>query len=339
LGRISGFRDDGHEDEAHCGQLSYARSVDYTDIGKVKAISGITQTTENRYISQGAAAAQQVCVNYGCNPGTITNIAISRFSADVNASKASYNQKIAQVKSNKQGQYAAYMEKQIADALRKALGIGGNYSDQYILDRLQEFSGRLLSPKMGSRLADLAKSNKAKSPLEKFLDPAFLFNFFMSHRYETVIVEIIEELKIAAPEFTKYAKGIIQDEALTPVKLVRKAIKPVKGNAVTGLVLIPVDVYFGVVENLQQGVPTKRVISDAIVDAAFGFVEWAIPFGAGILVAGLVQIPNPYVAGAVVIGIDIIVSLLLYYFLGIKEYNEKPAIDWAKDRFYEEFFE
>ena len=75
---------------------------------------------------------------------------------------------------------------------------------------------------MGSRLPSLTKAKKEKSELERFLDPGFLLDFFMSHKYTIEIVEIIEKLEIVAPSFSDYAKGIIQDEALTATKIVKK---------------------------------------------------------------------------------------------------------------------
>ena len=108
----------------------------------------------------------------------------------------------------------------------------------------------------------------------------------------------------------------------------------------TGALLIPVDVGLGVIENVQQGTPTKRVVSDAIVDTVFGLVEWGLSLGlTGVVSIFAGKIPNPYAAGAVLLVADIVISIGVYLILEVFEFNGTTIIDWVTDRFYEDFFE
>jgi len=90
------------------GQLNRAKSANYRSINAIRNISGISNSTANRYINQGINEVDQIAANYACTPGAITNKAINTFAANVNASKNSVNKQISSVKANKTSQYNQY---------------------------------------------------------------------------------------------------------------------------------------------------------------------------------------------------------------------------------------
>ena len=98
----------GQASGAFYSRLSYAYGVDYTDLAAINSISQVSQATADYYISQGAAMARAAGRTWGCAPGSLANMAIGSFAANVNAAKDSVNSQIASVKNNKYYQYEQY---------------------------------------------------------------------------------------------------------------------------------------------------------------------------------------------------------------------------------------
>jgi hypothetical protein len=117
-------------------RLGYAYGVDYTDQAAISSIAGISQAEANWFINQGAALAATIGYTYGCTPGSLTNMAVNLYAADVSRKKDSVNSQISSVKAGKQqdhDNWVAELERLAElEAEQKRLSALGAFVDAYM---------------------------------------------------------------------------------------------------------------------------------------------------------------------------------------------------------------
>ena len=83
-----------------------------TSMFNYNSINGISQDTANAYIANDIIKAAETSMNYGCETPTLSAEAVATYVVTVQNAKTTANQKISNIKRNKQVQYRAYMEYQ-----------------------------------------------------------------------------------------------------------------------------------------------------------------------------------------------------------------------------------
>ena len=100
--------------------------------------------------------------------------------------------------------------------------------------------------------------------------------------------------------------------------------KVAEGAKVAGYVAVVVDVGFDMSSNIQQGAPTKKIVSDATVDTVFGAGGLAASAGAGALIGSIVPGAGTIVGASVGLGVGLI-------YMGVTEIWQ-PGGQSIKDR-------
>ena len=184
----------------------------------------------------------------------------------------------------------------------------------------------------GKSNSALGNSNLNQWDISKIGTPGNLMGI-ISGTYEVAgetgkqyIPEIIKKTTRPNNIGLKTWSNYIEGEASTAASKFATVAKVAK---VTGYVAVGVDVGFGLYDNIQAGAPTKRIVSDAVVDTAFG--------GGGLLTSMAVG------AGLGTLGCPVIGTIIggaaagIVYMVGTEVW--KPGGQSIKDRTKEGAYE
>jgi hypothetical protein len=111
-----------------------------------------------------------------------------------------------------------------------------------------------------------------------------------------------------------------------------------KGLKVVPWAGLALDVTLGIGDNVNKGVSSGRIVSDAAVDVAVGagtiFFSTVASSATTSAIAGSVV---PGLGTAIGVGVGVVVGVLIYIGTEVVTINGKSAIDWIKEGLYSFF--
>jgi RHS repeat-associated protein len=339
-----------HATSAFYGQLNTAQNTDYTSLDAVNSISSISQGVADYYINRAVDAAYAVGATYGCTPGGLVKQATGTFTSDVNAAKANVNTQITAIKDNKTLQYSQYQEylaKQAELERRSQVvygtttgfcpigygaGLCGPLSassqvNPYDLAGFETLTG--FSFDFSPNAADYYSWSLGASEVvtRGYNYAAYGFNVSKVGEYA-----IVKGTRGAVVSGTRYAlKNAAQYpnvfKYIDPKTAIKTAFNPKTLSGALNWVGTTLNVGIGVYENIQEGTPVQRIVSDAIVDAGISAATIAVSAAAGAAVGSVL----PGIGNIVGAAAGLLVGIGSYVFMDAVKPNGKSLSDRLKE--------